>query len=144
MVSSTAGIHNNVSYEKTFWYPTLYKGTWIEAAVICRSFGMDLFTLYSQDEANHFYQILEKNTQLFPTYMYIGGVTVILKTKTEWFWLDTNEKVNFPMRFLAGDPNNLGGNEKCLGMIISGGSYYFIDVMCNAVSVKFVCQSVSH
>lgn len=142
----TEGVDSGGShYEKTFWYPYAFRGTWAEAKQICDSFDMGLISLESDAEANHFLAIYERYGPLFDTWTHIGAVATLTKTLTDWFWIENASKLNFTLRFLPGMPDNYGGNEVCLSLTNSAGSYYFNDLKCyENYMQRFICQTVTY
>ena len=133
------------SYEKTFWYPTHYRGTWAESVAICKSFNMQLITLDSDAEARHFLSLFIDNSPLFDQFTHLGAVGSIPRTLTEWFWVENTQKVNFTLVFGSGLPDNYGGNEVCLSLGYVSNTFYFNDLKCyESYSSKFVCQTISY
>jgi hypothetical protein len=106
---------------------------------------MGFLSLDSKEEAYHFLVIYERNAALFDQYTHIGAVASFAKTLTDWYWVENAEKANFTINFLPGQPDNYGGNELCLVLMTSGGSYYFNDLKCYENYIfKFVCQTVNY
>jgi hypothetical protein len=143
-INSTDGVTaDDVPYEKTFWYPSHFKATWVEAKTICNSFGMDFLTLSSLDESKHFLKLYEEYVNLFDLYTHIGAAATVAKSTTDWYWVENREKVNFTMRFLPGTPDNAGGNEMCLTLTHVGGYNYFNDLKCYETYIlRFICETV--
>jgi hypothetical protein len=134
---------DNIPYEKTFWYPSHYKATWIESMTICKSFGMDFLTLSSLDESKHFLHLYEEHIPLFDLYTHIGAAATVARSTTDWYWVENREKVNFTMKFVSGTPDNYGGNEMCLTVTNVGGSYSFNDLKCYENYIyRFLCETV--
>lgn len=103
---------------------------------------MDLVTLESQGEAFHFLNLFIDNAPLFDTFTHVGGVASVAKTLTDWYWLESGNKTNLALYFGPGLPDNYGGNELCLTLGITPGSYYFNDLKCyENYMFKFVCQT---
>lgn len=129
-------------FTKKYWYPTHFRGTWVEAQQICNSYDLELVTIDSVDESNVFLSLYTQNAALFDTWTHIGAVATIPRSATDWYWVGSTEKVNFPLKFGVGLPDNYGGNEACLTLGLFLGSYYFNDLKCyEHYIMKFVCQS---
>lgn len=112
---------------------------------ICKSFKLEFLSLDSEAEARHFFTVFLDNSQLFDIATHIGAVTPIMKSLTDWYWVENTEKVNFTLSFGAGQPDNYGGNEACLVLGFTGGSYFFNDLKCYENHMyKFVCQSITY
>ena len=106
---------------------------------------MGLATLDSKEEGQYFFVLFEHYASLFDIWTHIGGVAAIPKTLTEWYWTENGTKLNFTLKFLPGAPDNVGGNEVCLTLTISAGSYFFNDLKCyENYIMKFVCQTVNY
>jgi hypothetical protein len=101
-----------------------------------------LATLDSQAESDYLVPLFFQKGNLFDTWTHIGGVAAVLKSAADWYWVGTGEKVDFPLKFGSGQPDNLGGDEACLALGILAGSPFINDYKCyeNAVQ-KFICQS---
>lgn len=133
----------NAPYTKKFMYPTHYVGSWTDAFNICNSFKMNLLSLDSQAEATQFLSIFVANFKLFDKWTHIGAVTTVKKSPTEWYWVNTRQKVNFPLKFTAGNPDNYLDSERCLVLTIDNENYGFNDNQCHDQAVmKFICQIV--
>jgi hypothetical protein len=142
--SFTEGIdRDGARYEKIFWYPTHYRGTWTEAKAICDSFDKGFISLDSLDEAHHFLILFEHFNNLFDTYTHIGAAATVAKSLTDWYWVEGGEKLNFTLKFYPGTPDNYGGNELCMSLINTNGVYTFNDLKCYENYIyRFVCQTV--
>jgi hypothetical protein len=103
---------------------------------------MNLATLDSQAESDYLLSLYAQKSALFDLYTHIGGVAAIGDSPTEWFWVGTGEKVNFPLKFGTNLPDNYGGNEFCLLLAVTSGSAYLNDGKCyETIPYKFICQS---
>lgn len=101
---------------------------------------MELLTLDTLDEFQKFKTLCGANKQLFDRYFHIGGLTTIAKSKTEWYWVNSGNKVNYEMSWLSKEPNNYNNREMCL--TFAKDPTGFNDIACyNASELNFVCQS---
>lgn len=133
---------SGAGYEKTFWYPSHYRGTWIEAKTMCKHFKMELISLDSEAEANYFLNLFSQTPGLFDKWTHIGAVTSLSKSKSEWYWAENAKKANFTLKFLSGQPDNYGGEEQCLAITLSNGVYGFNDLKCYQANInRFLCQT---
>ena len=48
----------NTKMEKTYFIPRHVRATWANTRVICKSFGMDILGLETEDEANLFHELM--------------------------------------------------------------------------------------
>jgi hypothetical protein len=103
---------------------------------------MTLATLDSQAESDYLLPLYAQKAALFDVWTHIGGVASTGKSLTDWYWVGTGEKVNFPLKFGANLPDNIGGNEVCLVLAVTSGSAYLNDAKCyETIPYKFICQS---
>lgn len=106
---------------------------------------MNLITLDSAPEADYFLTLFSQNAALFDLYTHIGAVATVARTLTDWYWLESNQKVNFPLKFQFLQPDDAGGVERCLSLGITSGVYYFNDLKCYELfTYKFVCQAITY
>ena len=90
-----------------------------------------------------FFQIC-KSSNAVKDWFYVGGMTEVERSLTEWYWVESGRKINFPIKFSPGEPNSSNDNvEKCLSVAIPREEYGFNDVSCtaNKFNWSFVCQS---
>jgi hypothetical protein len=133
-------------YQKTYYLPKSFLTEWQHARGICQQYGMEIISFESSEEANNFLDIVEKyNLHETPPYwIYIGGMTNVLKSKSDWYWMNSGNKVNYELKWGPGEPNNNNGREYCLDI----GRYnvddknlpFFNDAGCYSKSYMFVCQ----
>jgi hypothetical protein len=137
------GFAEGLTNEKVYWYPTHFLASWIEAKTICDSYNMEFLSLDTKDEAFNFLRLYEQNIPVFTDYTHIGAAATIAKTLTDWFWVETSQRVNFTLRFGASQPDNYNGEELCLSLTYYSGSYGFNDIKCyESFWMKFICQEV--
>lgn len=104
---------------------------------------MQFVTIDSPDEASKFLQLCSKNADLFDETTHIGSLTTSSNSNTEWFWMEAERRVNFPLNWSIGQPNDVDGSQLCLALDKIQESFYFNDVSCSGSNQthKFICQS---
>lgn len=106
---------------------------------------MEFVSLESLQESNHLLKICQQNSQLFDGWTYIGGLTTVGGSRTEWYWVDNGKKLSFELNFAAGQPDNAGNNELCLSignLGIATGNFFFNDNPCYGWRpYRFICQT---
>ncbi|XP_028664630.1 lactose-binding lectin l-2-like isoform X5 [Erpetoichthys calabaricus] len=88
------------------YFPALK--TWIDAEVQCLSLGGNLASVHSSD-ANQFITTLIKSKDPSGPVTWLGGSNCV--RDSTWLWTD-GSKWDFT-NWNAGEPNNVGGVEKC-------------------------------
>jgi len=102
---------------------------------------MEILSFQSSDEADHVMKLLK--SKLLPQEVvgyFIGAVTIKPGTRTSWYWVQSGKRVDFAMKFMAGDPNNGGDDEKCLSLVHVNGNCSFNDSSCTLGGAYFLCQ----
>lgn len=144
MIFTEGSDDDGSTFKKTYWVSTHFKGFWNEALNICHSFGMQFASLETSKEAKNFLQLCDKKNNLCEHDIHIGGLTTVGKSRTDWYWVDSGNKVTYDLKFGANEPNNAHGNEMCLALIVNSENVVFNDVPCyGETSFKFICQSKS-
>jgi hypothetical protein len=78
---------------------------------------------------------------LFDDYTHLGAFTYTRLSKTEWFWVETGKKVNFPIDWYGTEPNDIN-EERCLA--VHHLTKQFFDIRCyQDYFRRFLCQSVN-
>jgi Lectin C-type domain len=131
---------NNVAYEKDFYISTRFKAFWIQSKTICQSYGMEFVSLDSKLEEDSLLSFSRQKISLLDDQNHIGALTNVGASKTEWYWVATEAKLNFALNFRGGEPNNSFNDEYCLAISKLGSEALINDVPCNSYSAKFMCQ----
>ena len=107
---------------------------------------MKFVSLDSQAEADYFIPRFVQNLALIDLAAHVGGIATIARSATEWYWVETSQKVSFPIPWLAGQPDNYGNNEMCMTITkLSASSAAFADVPCSETILRnFICQTVNY
>lgn len=99
-------------------------------------------SLDTQVEAENFYNLCAPQRHLFDKYTHIGGLVTVARSKTDWFWVNSGNKVEINLTFPWLEPNNWGGNQMCLSLDKQPGSFMYNDIDCYGhFQEKFICQS---
>lgn len=133
---------DNSTKTKTYWISTHFRTFWHAAKSFCHSFGMELLSLDTLEEAQKFMNICVTNKLFVDRCFHIGGLTTVPSSKTEWFWVNSFKKVKYEMPWLPKEPNYLGKNEMCLSICKNPGQCGYNDIPCSSsAELTFVCQS---
>lgn len=137
----TEGTDENGSlYGKTYWISTHFKAYWDQANDICHSNGMEFLSLETLQESNHLLSLCDQNIHLFDVWTHVGGLTTVPKSKDDWYWITSGNKVNYSLKFGAGKPDN--NNEMCLSIGKKPEDFFFNDINCYGIDqMKFICQT---
>lgn len=131
-----------MSYGKTYWISTHFKAYWVQANDICHTNGMEFLSLETRQEANHLLSLCDQFIHLMEEWTHIGGITKVAKSLDQWYWIVSGNKVNYRLKFGAGQPDNVGGKELCLSIGNQAGNFFFNDLNCyDQHQFKFICQS---
>lgn len=127
--------------------------TWHGALLTCRSFGMHLLSISTQEEYTELKKIIQKHSDVlnFPAafnYIYIGGkvrsgCTDLNRMNTQecWYWLSSGLPIS-TVKWHGDEPNDLGDCEDCLA-IEANDVFGLADVPCNNFVKPFICESVA-
>lgn len=79
------------------------------------------------------------------TTLLVDGLTLTLKSTTDWYWTDNGEKIPFEIPFITGEPNNYQNlNKNCLALEDTFLPYRFFDFPCikstNILEFPPLCQ----
>lgn len=117
------------------------KSQWYLTRPICKAYGFDIVSLDTVEEMEAVAAMCEENKDLFGWYIHIGGVASTSKSKTDWYWVNSNRKVSYAMSWQNGQPDFSGSNEWCLTLGKSS-KFMFNDIPCHGSwEEKFICES---
>jgi hypothetical protein len=132
-----SGSNNNV---KTYLVPRFYRATHNEARAFCRAYDMDLAMVQSLNEFNAVVNMLRLNENSLPNNVLIDGISPFSKSKTEWSFTRTGEKIPFNIPWASGEPNDSPNlNERCLSLIKSK-MFLANDYPCNTDETSYLCE----
>lgn len=132
---------DGTSYKKAYYLSSHFKAHWNVALATCHAYGMEMLSLESSDEESSFLTVCTLWRTLFDRFTHIGALTTVEKSRTEWFWVNSGNKISFPISFSSGEPNSEDNNEMCLTMDKRSGLFQYNDITCDGgMTAKFVCQ----
>jgi hypothetical protein len=121
--------------------PTHFKATWIQSKTICNAYGMKFISLDSPAESTYFFSYYEQNLALVDLFVHLGAIARVERNPTEWYWAETNQKVNFTLKWAGGEPS--GYTHMCMTMMKYLQSYVLYDIPCSESNVaQFFCHTV--
>lgn len=127
------------SNKKIYFVSTSFRANWMNAQSFCKSYGMDLASIESEEEAKYFLKSCENKNTAFEEHSQIGGVLM----HDHWFWITSHQKVNFKLTF-KGNKNSKNDGE-CL-QLVKGTNLIFgfgrTNCFSNNDAKKFVCQKM--
>lgn len=120
-----------------------FEGNWMDSRSYCKTYDMELVTFDTSYEFSVFVKIAMRNVHYFHKWTHIGGVSKFVGKNREWFWVNGSRKINFPLQFAAGQPNNYLGRQNCLGISKEEKTFEFQDIDCHGrFEEKFICQKI--
>ncbi|CAO1337685.1 unnamed protein product [Diamesa tonsa] len=128
-------------YTSTYYVSREIKLVWSQAFMFCRTFGMQLASLPTEELSDKFTRLCFLNAPFFDTFTHIGG-TYIGAGLNRWYWISTGKPVNYHLKMKKGEPNNYGGHQNCLAVEKQNGPFLFNDIDAfGRHEEKFVCES---
>jgi hypothetical protein len=147
---------------KTYFASTRFRSSWENALLMCANLDMELVTFQSLDEQNSF-KARFNSTLLGLSYkgFFIGAMTGISRSTTEWYWTDNNQitankKINYPINWMKSpqQPDNYLGKEFCMNIYMrTANEFVYNDIQCSEsflnyvvdpmTGLYFICQDVS-
>ncbi|CAO1342390.1 unnamed protein product [Diamesa tonsa] len=103
---------------------------------------MDLVELPIEAEADYFLALCDQQRYNIDQYFHIGG-SYIGAGNNEFYWLTTEKRVNYDLKWGPMEPNG-PGIEKCLSVYNYGGTYKFNDVSSDSKKWNFFCQHITN
>ena len=115
---------------------------WNDAFVFCRQFEMDLAVIETKAEETALFGLINQNSNYKAPFASIGGTKVNSK---DWYWLKTEEKINYVMQWGRGEPSNFQDDDEfCLGIAKRGSQIGFCDMACTTGEKRdFICEARS-
>lgn len=104
---------------------------------------MDVLSLDSEDEADHFLRLCQKKSEFFEICTYVGGITNTSFGSDGWFWWNSGERINFQIDWAENEPNFGSNHEYCLSIVQMDDTkaMKFNDMPCSGpYDRKFICQ----
>ncbi|CAG9802947.1 unnamed protein product [Chironomus riparius] len=136
---------SGVNYQKTFYLPRYFRTTWMLARAMCKSYDLEFASADTLDEATTLVSFVKNNSGYVYVTALIGGLTLTPKSKTDWYWVNSGNKVAYDIPWYVTQPNNYEGKEQCLGI---GRGYKdkfdFHDYKCMGEDLTFICQKIEY
>lgn len=130
---------------KNYYIPRYFKTSWTNSRSLCQSFGMDFVSLETENEANEFLNICKSKANLFQTGAFIGAISLEGASRSQWYWLNSGNRITYPIPFGPGKPNNVEGRAFCLELWkYSASNFLFVDAFCSGYESQFICQETSY
>lgn len=137
-----------LDYFKEYYIPRHFKAHWYQVRNICEAHGFKSLSLEIREESDALLGFLEPYKYKTPTCFYIGGMTLSLRNKEDWYWISYGNKITFDLTWNNGQPDGWSqpmlDRERCLAISRddAAGTIGFNDVFCNKYRAeKFVCQT---
>lgn len=109
----------------------------------CKTYDMELVTFDTSYEFSQFVKMAMKNAYYFDKWTHVGGISKFNGKDREWFWVNGSRRINFPIQFAVGQPNNYLGRQNCLGISREEKTFEFQDIDCHGrFEEKFICQKL--
>ena len=105
---------------------------WSDARRTCQMLGGDLAIIKSEAENNFTFTFLKKQKTVTNLGVWLGFVR---KADNKFYWIDDTPLEKGYTAWASGEPNNLGGNEKCGNMFGSAGGKWN-DLFCDVDPAK--------
>lgn len=103
---------------------------------------MDYLSLDSEEEYKELLDLLKKDAENLPQWLYIGMITKEARSQNNWYSVSTGNRIAFPLKWASDQPSNHPpGQEYCMTFEKQPDNNFLIhDCPCNANLGKFVCQ----
>ncbi|XP_034115447.1 C-type lectin 37Db-like [Drosophila albomicans] len=112
------------------------RATWIESVHYCRRMGGELVVIESQDELNRLSNYLQNQGYGESDLFWTSGNDYISRGK--FYSITTGNLLPFT-EWCRGQPDNYGGNERCVHLYFQDGSYKMNDLVCED-KAKAICE----
>ncbi|XP_059481673.1 uncharacterized protein LOC132200308 [Neocloeon triangulifer] len=119
---------------------------WQEAAAECCNRNMQLLSIEDAQEVLCLSSMLARsNYGGFQSGWWTAGSDEFHENYFVWCTASTTKNITSDFKFGSGEPNNMGGNENCIEMVVTGGTpptnVYFNDRTCVNFKSKFICET---
>jgi hypothetical protein len=121
------------------------KASFINAQSYCSSLGLELASFETREESDWFSDIFVASRQdIDPGWCFIGGMRMTNDaevSKTNWYWLNSGQKINYELTWDPQFPDNINGIQWCLCLSKSGrNATIYADIRCYNREESFICQ----
>lgn len=122
---------------------------------ICKSYGMDLVSLDTINSGQAESQLFLQSCKQYDFYRsfggyfvffeqstHVGAITTVGGSRDNWYWLKSGNRIDYPLSWGPGQPDNSGGHEFCLALLRdNSGNFSFNDMDCEA-ELHFICEKI--
>jgi hypothetical protein len=106
---------------------------------LCQSYGLEIVSLETKAEFDHFLGLCSKENTQFDEYTHIGAMTLV--GKTGWHWVNSGKRIDYQLKWLSGQPDFYASADFCMSVVKRGTEFSLADIYCyGAYDTKFVCQ----
>lgn len=134
---------NNQTVVKSYYVARDFLVNWKDAFITCKASGMDLVELPTEAEADFFLNLCDQQQVFLKHQTFHLGGSYIGAGNDEFYWMTTEKRVNYKLKWAPGEPNNAGA-EKCLTIFKSGSTYLFNNIVPNSPVLNFFCQHITN
>jgi hypothetical protein len=105
---------------------------------------MDVVSVDSLDESYAFFNSLQSHAYLFDNYAHVGAITLQSRSRDQWYWVDSGNRITYLIKWEPGFPNSAA--EYCLSVKKKPtNEFVYDDIPCfGSFEVKFIYQSVDY
>ena len=122
-----------------------FEANWMDSRSFCKTYDMDLASFDTSYEFSNFVKHAMKSVSMFDKWTHIGGISKVVGKNREWYWINGNKRISYPMVFATGQPNNYLGRQNCLGISKEEKTFEFQDIDCHGrFEEKFLCQKICY
>ncbi|KAL7036609.1 hypothetical protein ACKWTF_008866 [Chironomus riparius] len=135
---------DGTEYQKSFFVQRYSTAPWAESKAICKAFDMDLVYFETLAESRAFLNMIDTNSVLIKTYplwIWLDGIALTGKSKTDWYWSKSGKKVTFPMDWYVNSPGSIDQFCLCIGRQTLTTKSGFNDCYCYD-AYKIACQRI--
>lgn len=127
--------------KKIYFLSKHLKASWAEVGGICNAYGMEFVSLETLNESEKFLQSCTEKYQEFDDHVHVGAISHDGNSKNGFYWMNSGKRINYPLEFGRGEPNNYGGKEFCLSIQKQDTDVFlYNDINCSDSFNQFICQ----
>lgn len=133
-------VYDRVIRKNVFVNQEYLKASWIDAQLICRSYGMNLLTFESEFEdlivRKNFKESSEQKLLLnLPRHFHVGVTKV---GSTDWYSIASNKSLDYDINWKSTDESDEMKN--CAMMENDEGTFVYESIDCALLETNFLCQ----
>jgi hypothetical protein len=145
LISLKAGLDdNNFQVQKSFFIPRYFRATWVNAALICNLYQMELASLDTSEQMESVRGMLLTHSHLLTEWTHINAMTLTGGSTADWYWVSSEKKVSYNMIFSPNEPNHYQNRQWCMALGPKTNNIFrFDDIDCFQYhEEKFLCQVI--